>query len=86
MLTLTFRFSAEHETLRASVETVLILSGLLSAWFMWVRATRTRQVSDFLLSGAVLTLTLTHFVFLAGPEMLGSHFWAYGATVPLIAH
>jgi signal transduction histidine kinase len=81
-----FRFSVEQATLRAAIETLLIGSGLVSVWFIWIRSTRTRQVSDFLLLAALATLTLVQFVFCAGPVMLGSHSSDYEAAVPLIAH
>jgi signal transduction histidine kinase len=85
-LILIFRFSVEAATLRAAIETALVLFGLVSAWFIWVRCTSTRQVCDFLLLGAVLALTLAQFVFFAGPAMLGSHSPDCEAAVPLIAH
>ena len=85
-LILVFRFSVEAASLRAAIETALILFGLVSAWFIWVRSSCTRRVSDFLLLGAVLTLTLAQLAFFAGPAMLGSHSPDCEATDPLIAH
>jgi signal transduction histidine kinase len=85
-LILISRFSVQAATLRATIETALILFGLLSAWFIWVRSISTRHISDFLLLGAVLTLTLAQLAFFGGPAMLGSDSPDCGATVPLIEH
>jgi signal transduction histidine kinase len=84
-LILVFRFSV-GATLGATMETALVVSGLVSAWFIWARSACTRQVSDFLLLGAVLTLTLSRFTFFAAPAMLRSQPSAYEAAVPLLAH
>ena len=73
-------------TLGDTVETVLVVSGLVSASFIWVRSSSTRQVADFLLLGAVLTLTLAQFAFFAAPALMREHSSAYEAAVPLIAH
>ena len=86
VLTLIFRFSVEAATLRATIGTTLVLSGLTSAWFIWVRSTRTRQVSDLLLLVAVLTLTSAQFVFFAAPAIADSHSPDRDAAIPLIAH
>jgi signal transduction histidine kinase len=84
-LILVFRFSVHAATLRATIETALILFGDVSAWLIWVRSTRTRHVSDFLLLVAVFKLTLAQFVYFAAPAMLGSHSPDFEATVPLLA-
>ncbi|MBV9168097.1 MAG: hypothetical protein JO321_08880 [Solirubrobacterales bacterium] len=86
MLTLIFRFSVEAPTLRATIGTTLVLSGLVSAWFIWLRSTRSRQVSDLLLSVAVLMLTFAQFVFFAAPAITGSHSSDRAVAIPLIAH
>jgi signal transduction histidine kinase len=85
-LILIFRFSLEAGALRAAIETVLLVSGLLSAWLIWSCSSATREVSDFLLLAAVLTLTLAQFVFFAVPAMVDSHAPDCDAAVPLIAH
>jgi signal transduction histidine kinase len=85
-LVLSFRFSVHAAPLRATVETAFILFGDVTAWLIWVRCTRTRQVSDFLLLAAVLKLTVAQFVFFAAPAMLGSRSPDCDATVPLLAH
>jgi signal transduction histidine kinase len=81
-LILTFRFSA-GATLSGTIQTGLVVCGLLSAWFIWIRSTCTRQVFDFLLLGAVLTLTLAQLVFFADPAMLRVNSSASEAAVPL---
>lgn len=83
-LVLIFRFSFEAATLRATIETALTLFGGVSTWFLWVRSARTRQVSDFLMFVAVLTLTVWHLVVFAGPAMLGAS--DYQVAVSPIAH
>jgi signal transduction histidine kinase len=85
-LMLSFRFSVEAGALRAAIETVLVVSGLVSAWLIWSCSTATRDRSDFLLLAAVLTLTLTQFAFFAVPAMVDSHAPDCDAAMPLIAH
>lgn len=85
-LILIFRFSVEDATLGDTVETALVVSGLVSASFIWVRSKSTRRVADFLLLGAVLTLTLAQFAFFAAPALMREHSSAYEAPVPLFAH
>lgn len=85
-LVVIFHFSVVAGTLRAAIETVFVLSGLVSAWFIWVRSSATRNVSDFLLLGAVLTLTLAHCIFLALPAVANSHSPDWKAAAPLIIH
>jgi signal transduction histidine kinase len=85
-LVLVFRFSVEAGTVRATIETVLVVSGLVSAWFLWSCSSATRDVSDFLLLAAVLTLTLAQFGFFAVPAIVDSHAPDSEAAVPLIAH
>ena len=81
-----FHFSVVNGTLRATIETVFVLSGLVSGWFIWVRCSATRQLSDFLLLGAVLTLTLAQCIFFALPAVGNSHSPDWKAAAPLIVH
>ncbi len=85
-LILLARFSVEDATLRAAIETVLVLSGLVGAWLMWFCAKATGEVSDFLVLAAVLTLTLAHLAFFAIPAMVDSHARDCEAALPLIIH
>ena len=85
-LILIFRFSVEDATLGDTVESALVVSGLMSASFIWVRSKSTRQVADYLLLGAVLTLTLAQFAFFAAPALMHEHSSAHDAPVPLFAH
>ena len=85
-LILIFHFSVQAGALRAMIETVLVLSGLVSGWFIWVRSSATRQVSDFLLLASVLTLTLAQCVFFALPAVGNSHSLDGETAAPLIVH
>lgn len=80
------RFSVEAATVRAAIETAVVLFGLVSAWLIWARSACTRSVSDLLLFAGVLTLTLSQFAFFAVPAMAGSRSPDWEAAVPLIAH
>jgi signal transduction histidine kinase len=85
-LVLIFRFSVKEATLGDTIETALVVSGLISSWFIWVRSCGTRRACDFLLLGAVLTLTFAQFAFFAAPAMLRTRSSAYEAVVPLGAY
>src|SRR5438105_8171484 len=83
-LGLSLRFTTEAPRLRAAIESVLVLCALASAALMWARFRRTRRLSDLLVLGALVTLTLEDLVFFLIPAMAGWDESSFQAIAPLI--
>src|SRR5205085_12286729 len=68
---LRLRFTTEARRLRAAIESVLVLCALASAALMWARFRRTRRLSDLLVLGALVTLSLDVYVVFLIPAVVG---------------
>lgn len=87
---LRYRFSVESPGARAVVETASAVCALVSAWWIWVRFTRRRRLSNLLTVAALVALSAQSLVFFALPEMAragtsSSRVLAPDAGWPLIA-
>lgn len=82
---LSWRFTVQAPSLRATTETALMICGLASIVLVWSRWSRSRRAADLLALAALLVLLLEDLEFFAAPAIIGSRTSIFAGATSSVA-